>query len=560
MTQRKSVCCLRRRLDSAFEWRSRVTVVLAAFIFNLSSSTAVHACSVDQNYFVPTNFELVQIADAIVIAEVASFESKSDETEVRFRTVEVLKGHPKKTFLGWGGKGRTKRSDPLDLSRAHPEAYSGSCNRWSFRKDRLYVLFLGTNEKTGELAPLGYPFARINEDVTDADSFWVRVIKQYLDIQDRFGPEAQIERLQGLAREIHSRENTPENLSLLQDIETHLATMSPRKPTQYLVEAYRALEEMGNPNINILGAEAHRENSMAEKLTALVMGPGGRDYEDTAERFKQSILWSLAYGDHPGAVGLFDELLLQSDNGKFLPPALAYLGSHGQLERAKQVTLEKTFMVLSLEDGYAIKEFVRAAPLNEMPIDYRVALYWSLREKGLEYRLSVSKDELDEVHPSDYRANERLTIAMATGYYEPVIRWAFEELAGQKAPEQERLPVLAILNSSRDEAEERVFDLFCDGGHRREFLIQGLANMDRYGVDDWILRIGLFDGLTEKERELFGKTLAARVQRSETLRSLGGGGWDVLLSRDYEKLERFLNGEKLKVPDWKDDLTLVDCK
>lgn len=168
--------------------------------------------------------------------------------------------------------------------------------------------------------------------------------------------------------------------------------------------------------------------------------------------------------------------------------------------------------------------------------------------------------ELNRIPPSRYRDNEELTIAMATDYYEPVVRWAIEELDGRNPPELERLPVLVILNSYLDIAKERVYGLFCDGGHRREFLIQGLADMDEYATNDWILRIGRFDGLTEKERELFHRMLEERTRRVELARELDIGGTFVMYSKDQEYLQQFLRGEKLEIPEWKLNPVIEDMK
>jgi len=108
-------------------------------------------------------------------------------------------------------------------------------------------------------------------------------------------------------------------------------------------------------------------------------------------------------------------------------------------------------------------------------------------------------------------------------------------------------------------ARERLFGLFCDGGRRREFMIQGLADMDQFSAEDWIIRIGQFEGLSEKEKELFVKMLASRIRRVEVARELGVRGTTAMYSRDYDYLLRFLRGEKLQPPEWQKDFVPVNC-
>src|SRR5688572_30804346 len=93
---------------------------------SLAVAAPAAACSVVSDYVRPSNFELVQIADAIVVATAVEQTGTKDEPGVLFRIDSSIKGAGPASFISGAGAaaiGQVGPSSSADLSRAHPEAY-----------------------------------------------------------------------------------------------------------------------------------------------------------------------------------------------------------------------------------------------------------------------------------------------------------------------------------------------------------------------------------------------------------------------------------------------------
>src|SRR5689334_8445429 len=102
-------------------WTMLVVLLIAVF-----TPVAAQACSVF-DYFQPSNFEIVQDADAIVVAT-AMREISGQQPMVEFRVDQVVKGPAIAKFTNRFARiGQTQPSDPNVLDQANPEAYFGSC-------------------------------------------------------------------------------------------------------------------------------------------------------------------------------------------------------------------------------------------------------------------------------------------------------------------------------------------------------------------------------------------------------------------------------------------------
>ncbi len=150
-------------------------------VWILVLSIDASACSVSDDYYKPSNFELVQESDAIVIARAAREEKgRGDNTDVIFHVTASLKGLPTSEVREtWAGLGETETSDPGELQNAHPEAYGGPCTRRTFERDSEYVLFLRQADD-GTYHVSSFPFARVSEDFLGMDSLWMKTIQYYL--------------------------------------------------------------------------------------------------------------------------------------------------------------------------------------------------------------------------------------------------------------------------------------------------------------------------------------------------------------------------------------------
>lgn len=117
-------------------------LLLAAVCSDIA--TSVHACSLAPDYKAPTNFELVQDADVILVGTVVkSIEEKEQPIDHNILVTPslLLKGSelPKAVFIHGSLSGeifddgekkfriQSRDSQPFDLWRSHPEGGGGSC-------------------------------------------------------------------------------------------------------------------------------------------------------------------------------------------------------------------------------------------------------------------------------------------------------------------------------------------------------------------------------------------------------------------------------------------------
>jgi len=200
------------------------------------------ACSPDPRYKQPTNFDLVQMADAIVIARATDQRlSRIKEKEfpivgndaVHFSVDGVLKGPSPREFDADGAMFADRTpwktvppSDPKELMAANMQAYEGACIRLLFTKGQTYVVFL-SKRRDGVWDELNWPFTRVNEDYFGERSLWVRTIRDYLAVQAM--PEGWPQR-GALERLLRTRqtEATPDGKAATEDIRHALRALSAR--------------------------------------------------------------------------------------------------------------------------------------------------------------------------------------------------------------------------------------------------------------------------------------------------------------------------------------------
>lgn len=201
-------------------------LALAALLLVPASPAA--ACSVTDEYRVPTNLELVERADTILLGVVESGPTDADRWQQEraalvVRPTLLLKGSALPSQLRLWGMIAPERfavlSRPDELEQAHPLAYIGGCIRYMFVPGSTVLFFLQRRE--GELMPLFEPFARSAEDVPSADSRWVRAVRLYVEAAAL--PEAQ-RRPFLLARqaELRARTGDADALAIADDIDRQL--------------------------------------------------------------------------------------------------------------------------------------------------------------------------------------------------------------------------------------------------------------------------------------------------------------------------------------------------
>ncbi|HEX9931550.1 MAG TPA: hypothetical protein VGB08_01775 [Allosphingosinicella sp.] len=326
----------------------RLLLGLAALAASLWPA-ASRACSLVPDFIPASNFELVQMADAIVVAAALRSERGPDRIrQVIFRTQSALKGAPPPEFaLPDTRLGRTRRSDNEDLSTVNAEAYSGMCNRGTFARGARYLLFLERGED-GAWRQVGMPFSRINEDYTGERSSWTRTVRRYLSLQQGLAPMEQIAALTRMAETGRGPDGRPLTPTEREDAAAHLGGVSPWKPTPWLLDVY-ARAERGEPIPFMAPQPAAAEHAgdpvspppegsaaaALDSVLAAMDGPYQRASERRLDPIRDRVLQSLVEGRHPDALPLFERLWASPQTARPLRGLiLRYFAGNGLYSRA----------------------------------------------------------------------------------------------------------------------------------------------------------------------------------------------------------------------------------
>jgi hypothetical protein len=212
----------------------RAFLTLIASLFLCAAPSA--ACSMEEGYKIPTNFELVEKAKVIVLASVERVPA-SDEMGnsspmsqvVTLRPLRFLKGSATANELGVIGGKPPKNwegiSTTTTLWQSHFSAGLGACIRQFYQPGELVVaMFDGdprAKEITGkELNQLFAAWARVVETVDGPDDIWVHAVERYATIQA--GDPATIkQRIESEAQQLRSVA-TPEAQAIAADLDYHL--------------------------------------------------------------------------------------------------------------------------------------------------------------------------------------------------------------------------------------------------------------------------------------------------------------------------------------------------
>lgn len=254
--------------------------VIAAALLSFFTPTVAQACSVVDDYRVPTNLELTGQSELIlrgrVIGEVEG--ESSWDGKLLVEPLMALKGEMPKGTVEISGarlvpmpdeRGFGLLSNPYQLEGAHPLSYIGGCLRYMFPKGTTVLFFL--EEREGEWSPSGGPFSRWAEDVLDADSPWIRLSRFYASVptddatRRKTVLEAERDRLWKLSED-------PVAALMAQDIERQL--VGPNEPWNAIMR--KAIEGEAEAPAGAEGEVA------AESLASLIMEAIAEDdYETT---------------------------------------------------------------------------------------------------------------------------------------------------------------------------------------------------------------------------------------------------------------------------------------
>ncbi|QOV96351.1 hypothetical protein [Novosphingobium sp. ES2-1] len=532
-----------------------------AIILGLAAMVAIppaNACSVVETYIRPSNFELVQIADAIVVARAETdVQNGPADPAVAFRIEASLKGNaPDRVVLPFASIGKPIASDLSDLSGANPEGDMGACNRMTFARDSRYLMFLERGEN-GEWRQLGFPFSRINEDYIGENNAWMRAVRRYLRLQRSRPPMEQIAALTRMAETRLDDEGRPLADAERADIANHLRSISPWKPTAHLLDLHARIER-------------------GETKTVSPQDP---------QEARRLILAALAEGEHPDALPLFDSLSARTDldvDQRGL--TLRYFARNGQYSRAYKWIEERLLPELGrlpsedaerllthvghaqtgddYEDG---KERWRQDPHAKVTWpELAFAVYrYATATVGMDRVGGWLTDPLSDIPVSDYRARPELTIALAEAFDEGVMGWAENELSRPQAsqgpdpselkPQQrhDMLPLRVFASAWSDKSISALRRAFCDGGERRKLAISALGQEGDELYEDLLEEMAGASNLSEDERDLLLRAaiaFQARHFRSEPAWMDGGPKGLLVIrlaQRDWPKSSSICSSRKL---------------
>lgn len=234
-------------------------------------SRAAWSCSVTENFLWPSNFELAQKADDIVLARATSAQKPRgpySSESISFQVLRTLKGRYPNAIVKTRGTSDLANyggsSKPDDFSRARPGNYGGMCSAHDYAISYVFLLFLmrhkqhhpktdahGRNpdrEEGWEWSVGVSILARDREQVAPKGDPWVRAVEEYVRVSGLPHAEraAALRELAARARE----EKDDLSLALAKDIDAHFTTVSASKSYAEL----QALRAAGAPEAKIMAA------------------------------------------------------------------------------------------------------------------------------------------------------------------------------------------------------------------------------------------------------------------------------------------------------------------
>lgn len=512
------------------------------------------ACSVTPEFVRDTSFELVEGADAVVVARATGQVSGEQPWSggVTFAIEQSFKGAPPDTFtMMHAHLGETTPSDPDDISVAHPESFHGGCNRYTFQRGARYVLFLRNGHGEGEGEPDGWyalrpVFWRGTEDYAGPDSLWVRVLRDYIEIQAEPDPMVELEILAARLPALEAPGASAADRQRAMDIRDHLSTLSPSKPTPYLIAAYEALERGESPRFDVRGPEANREGGMADALTDLVFDIRRPEFD--MEQAKAFVLLSLVNGEHPDATPLFERLVAGAPSPRQLGLAVRFFAKNGQYRRAFE--LVETDMMRRLgglpdEAAFTLVHDVNLALTGPHWQKEEERELWRsdpyVLARWPELALSISSDlkrrgshgnggavgPIQLLQTDDPRARPEVTLMMAEDYNEALEAWAIAEV-DRLTPTADWLehddplwlPVRALVVGFGDDRDAALVRTFCQNESGRIIVLTSLAlwgdDLKQELLMQFLATPGLDDETVEYVRRALlihdGRTTPARTQ------------------------------------------------
>lgn len=196
------------------------------------------ACSIDRSTILPTSYELVAMADLIVVAKTTTV-SPGGVPQIFVEVVESLKGErppPVGTELVVDGRvnPNAQRSARGELNKLRG---GGRCYADDYALGRHYLLFF--KRDAGSMNVLRVPLARINEEVDAQDDPWTIVVREYVRIGALPTEAARDLAFAALITKGHAAGASRTDKAIAADVEYHVMVPTPYKSLARLDAMYR---------------------------------------------------------------------------------------------------------------------------------------------------------------------------------------------------------------------------------------------------------------------------------------------------------------------------------
>ena len=502
-------------------------VALLAALLGLLQAAPARACSSSSDYVAPSNFELVQMAEAIgiYVAEPAPPAGPAPVNPgdtilngfgdpMVLRLERGLMGAPPaemSIFLGGIIEPQPPEPELAELAFRYPN-YGGGCTRHTFERGARYLMIL-RRERDGQWYPVHFGGNRAMEDYGSDNAPWPRTVRRYLALR-ALRPAAQTAALIAMRDSGRDRDGTLLLSIERDDITHHLRAPSQWKPTAWLLERY---------------ARAVR----GEPVDIVLEGP--IQFNQLRGDRAHTLLTSLANGQHPGARPLFERLAeAPGSSGRDLALALRYFSGNGDYARAwrwietrlayRLLTLDTLDAQILLREVDEVQRGGNYEPGHErwrrVPRvaaawpEIALSLYWYQVGRMPPGDRQYFDDAIETIPVSDYRTRPLLSVALAAADNERALAWASAELAGLPVPADETgeewqrdraderafLPARMLVTHRGEQGEAPLIRAFCQGGVRRRTIINAFRRWGDPDYHDLLGRMATYSGLTALER------------------------------------------------------------
>lgn len=212
-----------------------ISKIIIGFFLTITMIETASACSIRGIFISPSNYELVGSTEVIILAK-AEKKSKK-ENYLDFKVLRVLKGNIfAKNITIQGSTNYAGKSTNGDFSKVRPGAMRGACNAYDYKLGASFLLFLNRFEDKWRVS--GPAFTRINEEISNKQSPWLKAVNKYIEISSLNNYQKE--------KEFLKRTLNDESLNILglkDDLESHFSTLSSFKSFDDLISVYNKSDD-----------------------------------------------------------------------------------------------------------------------------------------------------------------------------------------------------------------------------------------------------------------------------------------------------------------------------